>query len=193
MEHTIAGPLAGIVVVDFSQLAQGPFATQILGDLGAEIVKVEAPNGDWMRGYSLQNAYADGMSVSFISYNRNKRSIVLDLKSTEGLELARQLIDRADIVVENFRPGVMERLGLGYDILSARNPRLVYCASVGYGQDGPYVGRPRQDLLLPSLAGPASLRGGGPGPPGPARPRGGRPPGRAPPRPPRPRGPRPPR
>ena len=168
MEHTIAGPLAGIVVVDFSQLAQGPFATQILGDLGAEIVKIEAPNGDWMRGYSLQNAYADGMSVSFISYNRNKRSIVLDLKSTEGLELARRLIDRADIVIENFRPGVMERLGLGYDVLAARNPRLVYCASVGYGQDGPYVGRPGQDLLVQSLAGLASLGGRDQDPPAPA-------------------------
>src|SRR5918993_1581815 len=134
MEHAMAGPLEGIVVVDFSLLAQGPFATQILGDLGAEIIKVEAPSGDWMRGFSLQNAYAGGMSVSFISYNRNKRSIVLDLKSPDGLEIARQLIDRADVVVENFRPGVMERLGLGYETLAARNPGLVYCASVGYGQ-----------------------------------------------------------
>src|SRR5690242_19041617 len=80
MEQALSGPLAGLVVVDFSQLAQGPFATQILGDLGAEIIKIEAPSGDWMRGFSLQNAYADGMSVSFITYNRNKRSIVLDLK-----------------------------------------------------------------------------------------------------------------
>ena len=171
----MAGPLAGIVVVDFSQLAQGPFATQILGDLGAEIIKVEAPSGDWMRGYSLQNAYAGGMSVSFITYNRNKRSIVLDLKSPDGVDIARRLIDRADVVVENFRPGVMERLGLGYETLVARNPRIVYCASVGYGQDGPYVGRPGQDLLVQSLAGLASLGGRDQDPPAPAGRRGRRP------------------
>ena len=164
----MAGPLAGIVVVDFSQLAQGPFATQILGDLGAEIIKIEAPSGDWMRGFSLQNAYAGGMSVSFITYNRNKRSIVLDLKSPDGVDIARRLIDRADVVVENFRPGVMERLGLGYETLAARNPRIVYCASVGYGQDGPYVGRPGQDLLVQSLAGLASLGGRDQDPPAPA-------------------------
>src|SRR5690349_16016007 len=168
MEHAKAGPLTGLVVVDFSQLAQGPFATQILGDLGAEIIKIEAPSGDWMRGFSLQNAYADGMSVSFITYNRNKRSIVLDLKSPDGVDLARRLIDRADVVVENFRPGVMDRLGLGYEALAARNPRIVYCASVGYGQDGPYVGRPGQDLLVQSLAGLASLRARGQRPPAPA-------------------------
>ena len=168
MGSAMAGSLAGIVVVDFSQLAQGPFATQILGDLGAEIIKVEAPSGDWMRGYSLQNAYVDGMSVSFMTYNRNKRSIVLDLKSAAGIELARLLIDRAVVVVENFRPGVMQRLGLGYEALAERNPRLVYCASVGYGQDGPYVGRPGQDLLVQSLAGLASLGGREQDPPAPA-------------------------
>jgi crotonobetainyl-CoA:carnitine CoA-transferase CaiB-like acyl-CoA transferase len=168
MGHTTVGPLAGIVVMDFSQLAQGPFATQILGDLGAEIVKIEAPAGDWMRGFSLQNAYAGGMSISFITYNRNKRSIVLDLKTTVGLDIALRLIDQADVVVENFRPGVMDRLGLGYDTLAARNPRLVYCASVGYGQDGPYKGRPGQDLLVQSLAGLASLGGRAQDPPAPA-------------------------
>lgn len=168
MGHTMAGPLAGIVVMDFSQLAQGPFATQILGDLGAEIIKIEAPSGDWMRGFSLQNAYAGGMSISFITYNRNKRSIVLDLKTTVGAEIARRLIDRADILVENFRPGVMDRLGLGYETLAARNPGLVYCASVGYGQDGPYKGRPGQDLLVQSLAGLASLGGRAQDPPAPA-------------------------
>jgi crotonobetainyl-CoA:carnitine CoA-transferase CaiB-like acyl-CoA transferase len=168
MGHTTAGPLAGIVVMDFSQLAQGPFATQILGDLGAEIVKIEAPSGDWMRGFSLQNAYAGGMSISFVTYNRNKRSIVLDLKTRVGGDIARRLIDRADVVVENFRPGVMERLGLGYEALAARNPRLVYCASVGYGQDGPYAGRPGQDLLVQSIAGLASLGGRAQDPPAPA-------------------------
>jgi crotonobetainyl-CoA:carnitine CoA-transferase CaiB-like acyl-CoA transferase len=164
----MAGPLAGIVVMDFSQLAQGPFATQILGDLGAEIIKIEAPSGDWMRGFSLQNAYAGGMSISFITYNRNKRSIVLDLKTASGVDIARRLIDRADVVVENFRPGVMDRLGLGYEALAARNPRLVYCASVGYGQDGPYTGRPGQDLLVQSIAGLASLGGRAQDPPTPA-------------------------
>jgi crotonobetainyl-CoA:carnitine CoA-transferase CaiB-like acyl-CoA transferase len=168
MGHTMAGPLAGIVVMDFSQLAQGPFATQILGDLGAEVIKIEAPSGDWMRGFSLQNAYAGGMSISFITYNRNKRSIVLDLKTAVGVDIARRLIDRADVVVENFRPGVMDRLGLGYEALAARNPRLVYCASVGYGQDGPYTGRPGQDLLVQSIAGLASLGGRAQDPPAPA-------------------------
>jgi len=154
--------------MDFSQLAQGPFATQIIGDLGAEIIKIEAPSGDWMRSFSLQNAYAGGMSISFITYNRNKRSIVLDLKTAVGVDIARRLIDRADVVVENFRPGVMDRLGLGYEALAASNPRLVYCASVGYGQDGPYTGRPGQDLLVQSLAGLASLGGRAQDPPAPA-------------------------
>ena len=135
----MAGPLSGLVVADFSQLAQGPFATQILGDMGAEIVKVEPPKGDWMRHWSMANLFLDGEGVSFLSFNRNKRSVVVDLKHPRGREVALRLVARADVVVENFRPGVMERLGLGYETLAELNPRLVYCASSGWGQTGPYV------------------------------------------------------
>ncbi len=156
------------MVVDFSQLAQGPFATQILGDLGADVIKIEPPSGDWMRSFSLQNAYPGGESVSFLSYNRNKRSIALDLKNPVGTDIARRIIERADVLVENFRPGVMDRLGLGYLDSSSRNPRLIYCASVGYGQDGPYKTRPGQDLLVQSLGGMASITGRSGDPPTPA-------------------------
>src|SRR5688572_15168865 len=99
------GPLEGVVVADFTQLMQGPFATQILGDLGADIIKIEPPKGDWSRGFSLLELYKNGESVSFLTFNRNKRSIAVDLKTAEGLEIVRRIVAKADVVVENFRPG----------------------------------------------------------------------------------------
>ncbi|MGC2402534.1 MAG: CoA transferase [Acidobacteriaceae bacterium] len=147
------GPLKGLVVLDFSQLAQGPYATQILGDLGAEIIKVEPPKGDWMRHWSMANLYLNGEGASYLCLNRNKRSIALDLKQQAGVDVAKRLAARADIVIENFRPGVMDRLGLGWETLSKINPRLVYCASSGFGHKGPYVKRPGQDLLIQAVAG----------------------------------------
>lgn len=159
------GPLEGLVIADFTQLAQGPFATQILGDMGAEIVKIEPPKGDWMRHWSMANLFIEGEGASFLSFNRNKRSIALDLKHPRGKEVALRLIDHADVVVENFRPGVMERLGLGYETLAERNPRLIYCASSGWGTSGPYVKRPGQDLLVQALAGVGYLNGNADGPP----------------------------
>lgn len=161
----MAGPLAGLVVADFTQLAQGPFATQMLGDLGAEIIKVEPIKGDWMRHWSMANLYIEGEGASFLSFNRNKRSIAIDLKNPRGKEVALRLIERADVVIENFRPGVMERLGLGYETLAELNPRLVYCASSGWGQTGPYVTRPGQDLLVQAVAGVGYLNGNADGPP----------------------------
>jgi crotonobetainyl-CoA:carnitine CoA-transferase CaiB-like acyl-CoA transferase len=155
----MAGPLEGVIVADFTQLAQGPVATQILGDLGAEIIKIEPPKGDWMRHFSLRELYIGGESVSFLSFNRNKRSIAVDLKKPEGGEVVKRLVEKADVVVENFRPGVMDRLGLGYETLNQLNPRLVYCASCGFGQSGPYVTRPGQDLLIQSMSGMTVLTG----------------------------------
>lgn len=153
------GPLKGLVVADFSQLAQGPWATQMLGDMGAEIIKIEPPKGDWMRHYSYGNLYPEGESISFISFNRNKKSIALDLKSEEGKKIAKDIISKADILLENFRPGVMERLGLGYEDIKSLNPGLVYCSSSGYGATGPYLKRPGQDLLAQSISGGAALNG----------------------------------
>jgi crotonobetainyl-CoA:carnitine CoA-transferase CaiB-like acyl-CoA transferase len=131
----------------------------MLGDMGADIIKIEPPKGDWMRNYAYGNLYPQGESISFLSFNRNKRSIVLDLKTTRGVDIAMKIISKADIVIENFRPGVMERLGLGYEELKKRFPRIIYCASSGYGQDGPYKERPGQDLLAQALAGGAFLNG----------------------------------
>ncbi|MEA5118634.1 MAG: CoA transferase, partial [Propionicimonas sp.] len=153
------GPLVGIVVADFTQLVQGPFASQILADLGAEVVKIEPPAGDWLRRFALGNNYPGGQSISFLAFNRNKQSIVLNLKRQAHLEAARRIVAAADVVLENFRPGVMERLGLGYDSLRVLNPRLVYCASSGYGPDGPYRSRPGQDLLVQAVTGLPTLNG----------------------------------
>ncbi|MDF3042848.1 MAG: hypothetical protein K0Q71_5554 [Thermomicrobiales bacterium] len=161
----MAGPLAGLVVADFTQLAQGPFATQMMGDLGAEIIKIEPVKGDWMRHWSMANLYIEGEGASFLSFNRNKRSIGIDLKHPQGKEVALRLVDRADVVIENFRPGVMERLGLGYETLAERNPRIIYCASSGWGQSGPYVTRPGQDLLVQAVAGVGYLNGNADDPP----------------------------
>ena len=157
--NTKLGPLKGLVVADFTQLAQGPWATQMLGDMGADIIKIEPSKGDWMRHYSYGNLYPNGESISFVSFNRNKRSIALNLKDSEGIKIAKDIIAKADILVENFRPGVMERLGLGYEDMKKLNPRLVYCSSSGYGASGPYLHRPGQDLLAQSISGTAALNG----------------------------------
>jgi len=147
------GPLDGVLIADFTQLAQGPFATMILGDMGAEIVKIEPPGGDWMRNFALSGIYAGGETVSYLSFNRNKRSIGIDLKSKEGLELVRKLCDKADVVIENFRPGVMKRLGIDYESLKKTNPDIILVSSSGYGSSGPYVTRPGQDLLAQAITG----------------------------------------
>src|SRR6185369_15784716 len=111
--RNMSGPLDGVVVPDFTQLLQGPYTTQILGDMGAEILKIEPPGGDWMRKFALGNLYLAGESVSFLAFNRNKRSVCVNLKHAAGGDAIKQLAARADVVIENFRPGVMDRLGLG--------------------------------------------------------------------------------
>ena len=153
------GPLKGLVVADFTQLAQGPWATQMLGDMGADIFKIEPVKGDWMRHYAYGNLYPNGESISFVSFNRNKRSIALNLKDPEGVKIAKSIIAKADILVENFRPGVMDRLGLGYEEIKKTNPKLVYCSSSGYGSSGPYLHRAGQDLLAQSIGGGSALNG----------------------------------
>jgi len=153
------GPLKGLVVADFTQLAQGPWATQMLGDMGADIIKIEPQKGDWMRHYAYDNMYPKGESISFVSFNRNKRSIALNLKDAEDKKVVIDIIKKADILVENFRPGVMERLGLGYEDMMKINRGLVYCSSSGYGATGPYLHRPGQDLLAQSISGTAALNG----------------------------------
>jgi crotonobetainyl-CoA:carnitine CoA-transferase CaiB-like acyl-CoA transferase len=154
-------------VADFSQLVQGPNATQFLADMGAEILKIEPLKGDWQRNWSLGDAYINGESVSFLAFNRGKRSVALNLKDARGKEAALRIIRSCDILLENFRPGVMDRLGLGYDALSEIHPKLIYCASCGWGQDGPYLTRPGQDLLAQAVAGVLNLNGKAGDPPSP--------------------------
>ena len=161
----MSGPLKGLRVADFSQLVQGPSATQLLGDMGADIVKIEPRAGEWSRGWSIGDTFINGESLSYLAFNRAKRSITLDLKADEGKEIARRIIKSSDVLIENFRPGVMDRLGLGYEALSAKQPELIYCASSGWGQDGPYEARPGQDLLAQSIAGVLMLNGTADDPP----------------------------
>ncbi len=147
--------LAGLKVIDFSQLLQGPYATQMLGDLGADVIKIERyGSGDIYRGMTFFNQWIAGdESPCFMAWNRNKRSIAIDMKKEAGKKIILQLIEQADIVVENFRPGVMERLGYGYEALKKINPKIIYCSASGWGSDGPYLKRPGQDLLVQSVSG----------------------------------------
>ncbi len=147
--------LAGLKVIDFSQLLQGPYATQMLGDLGADVIKIERyGTGDIYRGMTFFNKWIAGNeSPCFMAWNRNKRSIAIDMKKEAGKKIILQLIEQADIVVENFRPGVMERLGYGYEALKKINPKIIYCSASGWGNDGPYLKRPGQDLLVQSVSG----------------------------------------
>ena len=152
---------AGVKVLDFTQLLQGPYATQMLGDLGADIIKIEkAGSGDLYRSMTFFNEWLKGgESPCFIPWNRNKRSLAIDLKRPEAKAILEKLVRKADVVVENFRPGVMEKLGLGYDDLKEWNPGIIYCSATGWGPDGPYVRRPGQDLLVQGLAGAATASG----------------------------------
>ncbi|HWL79578.1 MAG TPA: CoA transferase [Roseomonas sp.] len=155
--------LAGIRVLDFTRLYAGPFCTMLLGDLGADVVKVEAPGGDPIRHQGPP--FHHGQSMSYLAVNRNKRSVVLDARTAEGRETARRLAGTADVIVENFRPGVMERLGLGYEALAAENPRLVYAAMSGMGADGPDRDKGAFDLTIQAEGGYMSItgeRGGAP-------------------------------
>lgn len=151
-------PLAGIKVLDFSTLLPGPIATLMLAEAGADVIKVERPgSGDDMRHYP---PLVDGESVSFLMLNRGKSSLALDLKCPDDRARLDPLIEEADVVVEQFRPGVMDRLGLGYDALSARNPRLIYCSITGYGQTGPKAQVAAHDLNYVTEAGMLSLTAG---------------------------------
>ena len=151
--------LEDLTVVSFAQLAQGPVAAQMLGDLGAEVIKVERPGGEWQRHWSMANKYPGGESAVFLSFNRNKRSVELDLKDDEHKAVAYDLIDDADVVIENFRPGVMERLGFGYEELRERNPELVYASASGWGREGPFSDRAGQDIIIQGVSGLASITG----------------------------------
>jgi crotonobetainyl-CoA:carnitine CoA-transferase CaiB-like acyl-CoA transferase len=147
--------LDGLRVLDFSQLLQGPYATQMLGDLGAEVIKVERPGkGDIYREMTFFNKWiADKESPCFLAWNRNKRSIAVDMKSDEGKAIIYKLAENADVIIENFRPGVMDRLGFGYEEIRKRNHKVIYCSASGWGDSGPYVNRPGQDLLVQSVSG----------------------------------------
>jgi CoA:oxalate CoA-transferase len=156
--------LQGMRVADFSHVMAGPYATHLLRLLGAEVIKIEAPGrGDAMRDYGTDRRY-DGMAPAFIAVNAGKKSIVLDLKQPEDLRVARRIVARSDVLVENFRPGVMERLGLGQQAMRELNPRLVYCSVSGYGQSGPRRDWPAIDNIVQATSGMMSL-GGEPGTP----------------------------
>jgi crotonobetainyl-CoA:carnitine CoA-transferase CaiB-like acyl-CoA transferase len=154
---TWAGPLQGVRVLDFTRVLAGPAASLALADLGAEVVKIEPPGtGDETRSFP---PFRDGESHYFLSVNRGKKSIVVDLKTEAGVALARDLATKCDVLIENYRPGVMDRLGLGYEALSALNPRLIYCAISGFGMTGPLRDRPSFDIVLQALSGALSVNG----------------------------------
>ena len=153
-------PLCGIKVLDFAQFLAGPVAAMRLADLGADVIKVERPNGgDACRQLVINDQTFGDDSVLFHTYNRGKRSFAADLKSPGDLNAVRALIAHADVMIHNFRPGVMERIGLGYDAVSGLNPRLVYGVVNGYGTKGPWRDKPGQDLLLQALSGMTWLSG----------------------------------
>src|SRR4051795_7334720 len=156
--------LDGLLVVDFTRVVAGPACTQILGDFGAEVIKIENPDGgDDTRSY--EHAELAGESAAFLSLNRNKRDITLDLTKPEAREVARELIARADVVVENFSSGVMKKYGLDYESLAPTNPRLIYCSISAYGRQGPFAARPGFDPITQAESGFMSLNGFPDGPP----------------------------
>jgi len=155
--------LAGLRVLDQTQVMAGPFCTMLLADLGADVVKIEPPGGEATRQMELQ--LAPGHSAPFLAVNRNKRGLVLDLKHPDGAGVLKRLVAGADVLVENYRPGVAKRLGVDYATLAAVNPRLVYCSISGFGQTGPYASRGGYDLIAQGMSGIMSATGSEGGPP----------------------------
>ena len=153
----MSGVLEGIRVLDLTQMVAGPLCTMLLGDLGADVIKVEQPTGDISRTIGVNRPC--GESDYFLSVNRNKRSVVLDLKSEAGVETLKALAAGSDVLVENFRPGTLERLGIGYEALREANPRLIYCCTTGFGADSPYRDRPAFDPVIQAMSGIMQLTG----------------------------------
>jgi crotonobetainyl-CoA:carnitine CoA-transferase CaiB-like acyl-CoA transferase len=152
--------LKGIRVVSFNHFLLGPVGMQFLGDLGADIIAVEPVEGAFQRKWGGVNSKTvDGQTMLFLLGNRNKRSLAIDLKSPEGLEIAKRLTGGADVVCENFRPGVMEKLGLGYKQIAEHNPSVIFAAASGFGADGPYADMPGQDLVIQAMSGLAAITG----------------------------------
>jgi crotonobetainyl-CoA:carnitine CoA-transferase CaiB-like acyl-CoA transferase len=160
-------PLSGIRVADFTRVLTGPFCTMLLGDLGADVIKIEPPGGDDTRGWGppFQESGEARESSYFLSVNRNKRSVELDLKAPEGMEAARKLIAGSDVLVENFRPGTLDRLGLGWETLHSGHPRLIYASISGFGLSGPYRDRAGYDVIAQGMGGMMSYNGEVGGPP----------------------------
>jgi len=157
-------PLEGIKVLDFTRVLAGPFCTMILADMGAEVIKVEQRGkGDDTRQFGPP--FQDGESAYFLSINRNKKSITLDIKSDKGKEILTRLIQRSDVLVENFRPGTLKKIGFDYEAASALNPRLIYASVSGFGQTGPWSAKPGYDLAIQGLGGIMSITGDPDGPP----------------------------
>ncbi|MDR4988435.1 MAG: CaiB/BaiF CoA-transferase family protein [Bacteroidales bacterium] len=153
----IKRPLEGVRILDLTRVLAGPFCTMILGDLGAEVVKVEMPGtGDDARHFG---PFKNGKSLYFVSINRDKKSISLNLKTEKGKQIFKQLLPKFDVVIENFRPGTMEKLGLGYDVLKELHPALIYAASSGFGHTGPLSSRPSYDILAQAMGGIMSITG----------------------------------
>ncbi len=151
--------LNGVQVLSFTHFLQGPSAVQILADLGADVIKIEPIQGAWERHWSGAEAFLNGESVFFLLSGRNQRSLSVDLRSEEGKGIIWRLVQQADVIVENYRPGAMERLGFGYDQVSQEKPDIVYCSLSGYGTDGPYKKRAGQDLLSQAMSGLAMING----------------------------------
>lgn len=155
-------PLHGLRILDFTRVLAGPYCTALMADLGADVIKIESAEGD---DYRHIGPFRDGESLLFQSVNRGKRSVVADLKSPADLARIKALVPTADVVIENFRPGVMARLGLGYDALAALNPSLVYVSLSGFGQTGPEAQRPAYDMIAQALSGIMAATGEPDGPP----------------------------
>jgi crotonobetainyl-CoA:carnitine CoA-transferase CaiB-like acyl-CoA transferase len=151
--------LNGVKVLSFTHFLQGPSAVQILADLGADTIKIEPIKGVFERHWSGAEAFVNGESVFFLLSGRNQRSLSVDLRSEEGKEVIWRLIRNSDVIVENYRPGAMERLGFGYEQVSEEKPEIIYCSLSGYGTDGPYRDRPGQDLLSQAMSGLAMING----------------------------------
>ena len=145
--------LEGIRVLSFTHFLQGPVAAQLLADLGAEVIKIEALGGAYERNFSPMNSYYNGVSVMHLSVNRNSKSIAVNMRSEEGREFIRRLLPTTDVIIQNFRPGVLEKYGFGYEQLKDEYPGLIYCNISGYGPEGPYKALPGQDLLAQAKSG----------------------------------------